>query len=145
VEPGLEYDRICEELSSAFLSFHDIGSGKPIMEKVFHIDYLAPFDAPYRNFLPDLVITWTDISAIQSRGIRSDKYGDMKLNGKLPSDRAGNHTGKGWFVAFGEGIPPETPAHGYQTIDLAPTIFHWLGIQPPEHFQGKPIPVLCNG
>jgi len=144
VEYGPEYYQICEELKAAFLSFCDIDSGKPIVDKVYHIDDLVPLDAPYRNFLPDLVITWTDISAIQSKGIRSEKYGEFLIDGKLPSGRAGNHANKGWFVARGEGISPETSTDENHIVDLVPTVFQWLGAQPPDHFQGKPISSLCK-
>jgi predicted AlkP superfamily phosphohydrolase/phosphomutase len=144
VEYGSEYDQICEELESAFLSFRDMDSGKNIVDKVYRINDLAPLDAPYRNVLPDLVITWTDISAIDSKGIRSEKYGKFFIDRKLPSGRAGNHKNKGWFVAKGEGISPGTSTYGSHIIDLVPTVFQWLAARPPDHFQGKPISSLCK-
>jgi predicted AlkP superfamily phosphohydrolase/phosphomutase len=144
VEYGPEYHQICEELKSAFLSFQDIDSGKKIVDKVYRIDDLSPSDSPYRDFLPDLVITWTDISAIQSKGIRSSKYGEFFIDSRLPSGRAGNHTNKGWFVAQGEGISPATSTYGDHIIDIVPTVFQWLSAQLPDHFQGKPISSLCK-
>ncbi len=145
VEPGLEYETVCRELEAAFRSFHDIETGKPIVDKVYRMDDLAPREAPYREVLPDLVITWRDISAIQSPGIHSEKYGEIRWDtgGKLPSGRSGNHQEKGWFVAVGDGITPATRAEEHRTIDLVPTVFQWLGAEPGQDFQGKPIPVLC--
>jgi predicted AlkP superfamily phosphohydrolase/phosphomutase len=145
VYPGPEYAALVEKLAGAFLSFSDIESGKPIVERVFRMEDLAPQDAPYRHLLPDLVITWSDVTAVQSQGIRSEKYGEIRWdkNGMLPSGRSGNHRDSGWFVAVGEGISPGICERGYRVIDLAPTVFAWLGAEPAGDFQGKPIPALC--
>jgi len=136
---------ICEELEEAFLSFRDIKTGEAIANKVYRMDDLAPPDAYYREVLPDLVIKWRPISAIQSTGIRSEKYGEIHLNtgGKLPSGRSGNHQSKGWFVAVGDGIPASTRAEGHRMIEVVPTVFEWLGAERGKDFKGKPIPALC--
>jgi len=146
VDPGAEYRGISRELEDAFLSFKDIESGEPIVKKVYHMDDLGPEDAPFRHFLPDLVITWGNVSAIHSSAIVSDKYGEMRWDnrGKLPSGRSGNHQNSGWFIAAGEGIRPGSVAHGYGIVDLVPTVFRWLGAEPPEDFQGQPIPDICE-
>ena len=145
VEPGNEYNSICDELEEAFLSFRDIKTNKPIVEKVYRIDDLAPLNAPYVEVLPDLVVKWSNISAIESSGLRSDKYGEIHWNnvGKLPTGRSGNHLDNGWFVAVGDGIPPASRTEGHHIVDLVPTLFQWLGAEPREDFQGKPIPALC--
>ena len=146
VDPGEEYDAICEELREAFLSFRDIETNEPIVENVYRTDELAPSDAPYRDRLPDLAITWGDISAMRSSGIRSEKYGRILWNtgGRLSSGRSGGHLRKGWFVAVGDGIAAGSRTGEHRTVDLVPTIFEWLGVEPDEGFQGKPIPALCG-
>jgi len=146
VEPGEEYLRVCEELRTALQSFCDIETGKAIVEEVCLLDDWVPLDAPYRDRLPDLFIKWGEVTASQSKGIRSEKYGDIYWNtgGKLPSRRSGNHLDKGWFVAVGDRIPSGIQSDGHRTVDLVPTIFHWLGTEPPEDFQGKPITALCG-
>lgn len=146
VAPGTEYAALLEKLSEAFLSFRDVESGKRIVEQVFRLDDLAPKDAPYRHLLPDLVITWSDVTAVQSRGIRSENYGEIRWeeSGMLPSGRSGNHRDRGWFVASGAGISPGTRQEGNRVADLAPTVFAWLGARPPADFQGRPIPALLG-
>ena len=145
VGPGKEYEALCQELEEAFLSFRDIQSGEPIVEGVDRVDDLMPADAPCRHFLPDLVVRWGATSSMKTSGIRSEKYGEIHWdpNTPLPSGRSGNHLGKGWFVAVGEGIESGTRAGGYDTVDLIPTVFKWLGIEPPVEFHGRPIPTLC--
>ena len=144
VEPGKEYHDLCQELQEAFLSLRDTETGEPIAKKVYQMDDLAPHDAPYREVLPDLVVVWGDISTTQSAGVRSAMHGEMRLHGKLPSGRSGNHSDSGWFVATGGGIPPATRADGHHVIDLVPTVLQWLGTEPPADAQGKPIPALCT-
>ena len=144
VEPGDEYDALCEELTGALLSFRDIETDQPIVAQVYRADDFAGRDAPYRDRLPDLVIRWGDMPAIESRGIRSDEYGEIQWNSKEKhqSGRSGNHRQKGWFVAVGDGIRAGTRAKEHRTVDLVPTIFEWLGVERRKDFQGDPIPEI---
>lgn len=145
VEPGQEYQTVCRELVEALCTFRDIDTDKPIVGKVYYLDDLAPADAPCRALLPDVIVTWQGVSAIQSRGLHSGRYGEVRwANGKLRSGRAGNHRANGWFVAAGPGIPQSTTVQGYRTIDLAPTVFCWLQAQTQVAFQGRPIGALCG-
>jgi predicted AlkP superfamily phosphohydrolase/phosphomutase len=147
VEPGADYEATCQELTEALCSFRDLATDQPIVERVYRLDDLAGPDAPHRDVLPDLVLTWSDVSAIQCSGVRSEAYGEMRWHphGKLPSGRSGNHRGQGWFVAMGDAVPAATRVHGCRTVDLVPTVFHWLGVEPRADFQGQPIPALCGG
>jgi predicted AlkP superfamily phosphohydrolase/phosphomutase len=147
VAPGEEYAAVCREVKEAFLSFRDLRTEKPIVERVYHVDELAPAEAPYRDRLPDLVITWSEDSAIDSPGVRSEEYGELRWSrpSRLPSGRSGNHRAKGWFVAAGEGIPAGARADGHGLVDLAPTVCRWLGVEPRGDFQGRAIPALSAG
>lgn len=143
VEPGAEYESICGQVAEALASFSDIETNTPIVERLYRQTELAPQDAPYRDLLPDLVVTWGPVSAIQSRGIKSGRYGEMRLDGagKLPSGRAGNHTNRGWVLISGEGIEPGREIGPGHILDLAPTIVSWLDAEIPSAFQGSPISV----
>lgn len=145
VIPGPEYEAVCRELEEALRSFRDIETGQSIVDRVYRLDDLAPAGAACRDVLPDLVVTWRGVSAIQSRGLISEKFGEIRWEtGKLPSGRAGNHWANGWFVAAGQGITPASRVEGHRTIDLVPTVFNWLGAGPDETFQGEPIPALSR-
>jgi predicted AlkP superfamily phosphohydrolase/phosphomutase len=147
VEPGPEYRALCEELHDAFLSFRDVATGRPIVDRVYRLDDLAPPDAPYRELLPDLVIAWDGVSAQQSRAIHSPRYGEMRweTDERLAYGRSGDHRERGWLLAAGEGIDPATRVEGHHIRDLVPTVFRWLGARPHATFQGRPIPALCEG
>jgi len=44
------------------------------------------------------------------------------------------------FFAMGRGIPSDLSLGPVRTIDVAPTLTHLLGIAPPRHAEGTPIP-----
>ncbi|HEU5041098.1 MAG TPA: alkaline phosphatase family protein [Gemmatimonadales bacterium] len=144
VEPGGEYQALCDELAAGFESFRDLATGRPIVRRVHRLGELTAADATARDRLPDVVIEWADVSPIHSPGIVSPRYGEMRWEpaGRLPSGRAGNHRAHGWFVAAGPGIPVGVMARDHDIRDLAPTVWRWLGAGPAGGFEGSPIPEL---
>jgi predicted AlkP superfamily phosphohydrolase/phosphomutase len=147
VEPGAEYDELCSELAAAFLSFKDIDTGAPVVAAVDKVADMAAAGSACRPLLPDLVVRWAPGSALESRGIRSDRYGELcwERGARLASGRAGNHLNHGWYVAAGEGIAPGACDRTHDIVDLLPTVFHWLGAKLPDEFEGSPIPELAGG
>jgi predicted AlkP superfamily phosphohydrolase/phosphomutase len=145
VAAGEEYDRLCEELAAMLYGVRELTSGAPIVDRIHKIGDLAPPDAPYRDLLPDLVITWGGVSAIGSPGVRLPGGAEVRWKDpvKLPSGRAGNHRGRGWFVAAGGGIPAARGAD-HDLVDLVPTLTSWLGVPCPAGVQGRPIPELTG-
>jgi len=87
-----------------------------------------PASAPARDRLPDLLIEWNGVSPIESSGITSDRFGELRWTppGLIPSGRAGNHRPHGWFVAAGDGIE-SGQLDGHNIMDLVPTVCSWLG------------------
>jgi predicted AlkP superfamily phosphohydrolase/phosphomutase len=147
VDPG-DADSVIAELDAALRSFRDMTTGKPVIRGTIKVDELIPPTAPRRRFLPDLVVLWDPPGpAWASTGLVSDEFGEIRrpTGRKLASGRSGNHTPHGWFVAKGPGIPPGPTARTYDTADLLPTVFQWLGAPPPAHFVGRPIQELLGG
>jgi arylsulfatase A-like enzyme len=85
-------------------------------------------------------------SAQQSSGVRSEQYGEVRWpkGAKLRSGRSGNHTHHAWFVAAGPGVRPGRSHETYDTIDLLPTEFEWMGAAQPDFFHGRPIAELAE-
>jgi len=138
VAPGEEYDALCAELARGFLSFRDLETGAPIARCVYRQHELAPADASARDRLPDLVVEWGEVSPIRSRGIGSERHGELRWSpeGRLPSGRAGNHRNQGWFVAAGEGIG-RGRLEGHTILDLVPTVCAWLDADLGDRLQGR--------
>jgi predicted AlkP superfamily phosphohydrolase/phosphomutase len=138
-----EYPVLCEEIAQGFLGFRDAVSGQPIVRQVHRLDELAPADAPARRRLPDLVVEWADVPPGSAPVIRSDRLGELRWSSpRLPSGRAGNHRPDGWFVATGPDIAPGRAAAVHPIVDLVPTIYRWLDLEPDPVFAGRPIPEL---
>ncbi len=140
VSPGEEYDAICAELAAGFMSFRDLKTGSPLVRCVYRQHELAPAGAPARDRLPDLVIEWNGVSPIESPGITSDRYGELRWAppGRIPSGRAGNHRAHGWFVAAGDGIEGGQ-IDGHNILDLVPTVCAWLGADLGDRLHGRPM------
>ncbi len=145
LDPG-EYDTVCRELAAALHSLRDPSSGEPIVERTYGMSDLASDDAPYRDLLPDLVITWGRISAIGSPEIHWANGRQIRWQDpvRLPSGRSGNHRSGGWFVAAGNGIPSGSAGTGHDLVDLVPTLHRWLGVASPTDLHGHPIPELVG-
>ena len=146
VRPGSDYRAVCDELADALAQVRDFDTGEAIVERVYRLDELAPDGAPYKQVLPDLVITWADRSAIGSHGVYRAGHGEVRWNGErvLPSLRSGNHRGQGWFVAAGRDIDGGGRAEGHHIVDLVPTVFEWIGERRGQDVHGTPIPALCG-
>jgi predicted AlkP superfamily phosphohydrolase/phosphomutase len=146
VEPA-DANRVIAELDAALRSFRDVETGRPVIRGTIKVDDLVPPDAPRRRFLPDLVVLWDPPHPLAaSSGLVSDTFGEIRWprGRKLASGRSGNHTPHGWFVAAGPGIEPGPTTRIYDTADLIPTAFEWLGAPRPSHFAGRPIEELLG-
>lgn len=146
VEPK-DVDAVLAELRDGLKSFRDIDTGDAVIQDVVRVDDALGADAPQRNALPDLVVLWKPgHSAQRSRGVVSESYGRVSWpkGARFPSGRSGNHTNHGWFIAVGPGIEPGRSEQTYDTIDLLPTAFSWMGVSQPDFFQGNPIAELIG-
>ena len=144
VDPA-DADRVLAEVDAALRTFRDIDSGKPVIRGTIKVDELIPPTAPRRRYLPDLVVLWDPPGPVwASKGVVSDRFGEIRWpeGHKLASGRSGNHTPRGWFIAKGPGIAPGPSPRTYDTADLMPTVFQWLGAPQPAHFAGRPIEEL---
>lgn len=145
IVPPEEYPALCAEIANGFLSFRDAASGRPIVRRVHQMDELAARDAPARHRLPDLIVEWADVPPGAAPVIRSQTLGELRWSSpRLTSGRAGNHEPDGWFVARGPGIGAGSTAAAHPIVDLVPTVYRWLGLEPDQAFAGRPIPELTE-
>ena len=91
------------------------------------------------------MVEWSDIPPGAAPVIRSERLGQLRWSSpRLMSGRAGNHQPDGWFVATGPGIGVGPTAAAYPIVDLVPTVYRWLGLEPDPAFTGRPIPELTD-
>ncbi|MFW6059549.1 MAG: alkaline phosphatase family protein [Phycisphaeraceae bacterium] len=140
VEPGAEYDALCEKLREGLLSFRDLDTSEPVAQAVHRTDELVP-DEGRRDCLPDLVVQWSDVPCAQHRAVVSDRFGriDWPAPNKVPNGRSGNHKPDAFVIARGGGFVPGGVIDGAHMLDLPPTAWRLLGLDVPAWMRGQPI------
>jgi predicted AlkP superfamily phosphohydrolase/phosphomutase len=140
VEPGAEYEEICNHITEGVKTFVDGDTGDAIVDRVGRVDNIYP-DGAMRNHLPDLMIHWTNTSASAHRRIISPRYGVIPwpTPGSHPQGRSGNHLPTGFLLARGNSIPAGTQIKNAHILDLAPTALSLMNQPVPATFRGKPL------
>ncbi|BAY17452.1 type I phosphodiesterase/nucleotide pyrophosphatase [Anabaenopsis circularis NIES-21] len=127
-----EYATVCDEISQMLYRLKDARTGKALVKKVIRTRRSATNNDPT---LPDsdLVVLWheqiTDV-------VDSPDFGRI---GPIPYFRAGSHWERGFLVAKGPGIAPNSELTTGEVVDLPPTILGLMGAPIPAHFDGKPL------
>ncbi len=130
VQPGAEYDAVCDELTAALLELVNPHTGAPAVREVVRVD--ERFPGPRRDYLPDLVVLWSDASPITQ--LSSPRIGTVAA--PSPDGRTGTHAAPGFLIAHGPGIPQAFTAHGAHVRDVAPTILALYGVERSDDMDG---------
>jgi predicted AlkP superfamily phosphohydrolase/phosphomutase len=131
VEPGKEYDELCQRISETFKQLVNPRTGKKVARKIFLTDHVFP--GPERDRLPDMIIDWNDGTEID--GAYSSEIGTIE--GTSPDPRQGNHRPEGFALAYGPSIRSGYVAYGH-ILDIAPTVLNCFGLKPTPYMDGRP-------
>jgi predicted AlkP superfamily phosphohydrolase/phosphomutase len=140
VEPGKQYDELCEQIGEGLRTFRDADTGRPVVHRVERIDKL--FTQGRRlSYLPDLVIQWDPTPVAAHRMLEADRFGTVAwpTPGRNFTGRSGNHRPQGFLLAAGPGITPGSDVESAGVLDLAPSALARLGLEPPKWTKGKAI------
>lgn len=137
VQPGVEHDALCKQLTEDLLTLTNPATGKPLVSKVCRTKDI--YDGPRIHDLPDLLIDWNQDAPIEAA--YSWKIG--KLKNRHQSARSGDHRPYGMIFARSPAIRPG-PMSGkaLPVIDLAPTFAALLGVE-LKGADGHPVPEFC--
>ena len=135
VRPGLDYEQFCHELEKDLLGIVNLGTGKPIVQRI--IRTAEYYSGDYLGHLPDLLVEWNQESPIPA--IYSEKFGTISTNFWHP--RTGHHRLGGMFLAFGPSIQSGVVNRTVSLMDFAPTIAQLLNVTLPD-VDGRPIDEL---
>ncbi len=140
VPKGAAYDALLGELAGLVCSLRDAASGRSLAATVDRPWQEHP-DVAERDLLPDLLVTWAGPRAGEVREVVSDLVPGWRFRvpARLPSGRAGNHLGHGWYIAAGPGVAPDTAAGNGDIVDLVPTAAAALGLAPDPAWRGRPL------
>jgi predicted AlkP superfamily phosphohydrolase/phosphomutase len=141
VDPGGEYDAVCEEIRSALESLVDPVTGQHIVERVFRRDEL--YWGPYLDMAPDLIlhladyaytIDWT-IPVLGNHGCGELPVVDA-LTGRYAVN-CGSHRPTGILMLRGPDIHSGVDLGSNRIYDVAPTILYLLGQPVPNDMDGR--------
>jgi predicted AlkP superfamily phosphohydrolase/phosphomutase len=135
VQPGEEYDRVCDEVKQLFEGLRHSATGLPAVERVVRCDEAF---GEVVGGLPDLCVVWAD--AQQVRSLEVPGFGSMDL--RFDDPRTGQHRHLGFLVGAGPGITPSGSrslgSHDGTLLDVAPTALALLGVD-PAMLRGRPL------
>jgi predicted AlkP superfamily phosphohydrolase/phosphomutase len=139
VEPGREYQVICEQITEELLSTRDPETGEAIVQAVHRAREI--YQGPYVRLAPDLLIETTNDYFVRNN---LDHY-----EGRLtyPAGRyrgrslahTGRHTLDGILVAVGTPFAQGGNQAGAHIVDVAPTILYLSGLPVPLDMDGRPL------
>jgi len=122
VEPGEQYDRLCEELTENLLSFVNVDTARPLVREVVRTDRI--YRGERLDRLPDLLVHWNRDAPIL--GIFSPKTG--LIENRHLGIRTGDHTDTGLVFMSGSNVVPGRRNRDVAVTDLAPTVTAHLGV-----------------
>jgi predicted AlkP superfamily phosphohydrolase/phosphomutase len=106
-------------------------TGRGAVSEVFRLR--ERYEGPCIDELPDLVVQWEGTHPIDA--LCSERVG--RVAGVLPDKRSGAHRIHGFLMARGERIRKTVELASADIVDLAPTILHLQGVEPPSSLEGR--------
>jgi predicted AlkP superfamily phosphohydrolase/phosphomutase len=131
VEPGREYDAVCDEIIRELESLQNPDTGRKAVSEVVRIDRI--YHGEHIWEFPDLIVKWTGDAPI--RALYSPRIGTV--TGDNPDKRSGEDRSHGFLIAYGKHIDRGKFVKDADIMDIAPTILYLLGQPIPQDMDGK--------
>lgn len=132
VAPGLEYDKLCEDLIATITELENPDTGRRAVNWVRRARDL--YEGPRFDSLPDLFVEWHHDAPINA--LRSPRLGTV--SGAMTADRTGDHWQQG--LLLGRGPLFQRGAIGQlRTQDIAPTLLELFGVPIPSRYEGHSV------
>ncbi len=140
VEPGAEYNAVCEAIRSGLEGYVDPDTGQRVVERVFRRDEL--YWGPYVDLAPDLIVHLADYSYTFDWRIpvTHDAQSDLPIVDALPCEysiNCGYHRLGGILMLYGSGIRKGGQLDPAQIHDVIPTALYLLGLPIPADMDGQ--------
>jgi predicted AlkP superfamily phosphohydrolase/phosphomutase len=133
VEPGVEYDRLCDRLRQSFLALKNPDTGQAAVQWVARASDL--YHGSHMHEFPDLFIEWDHSQPINA--LVSPEIG--RIEGVFQESRTGDHRVGGLLLGQGDQFLCAPVDTRMRTVDLAPTILDFFGVKTPTHCEGHSV------
>ncbi len=136
VADGEDYRQLVEALQTELDGLVNPTTGVRSAHAVHVMD--AIFEGPERQNLPDVVISWDFDAKVLDR-VQGTACGLItgKCGYQTPAYYSGNHRPNAFVLGYGAGVASGAGAQGGHIVDIAPTVFAALGVDPPAQFEGR--------
>jgi len=133
VEPGAEYESLCNELVQELSQLINEDTGKKAVSEVLRVERIHKGD--YTDELPDIIVKWVGDSSVN--GLSSTRIGTV--TGQSNHERSGAHRPYGLLIASGKHIATSSTGtlDGANIMDVAPTILYLMGQPVPRDMDGR--------
>ena len=131
VEPGAEYEAVCNEIERLAYDFCDPRTGRKLIGEVLRREEI--YSGPYIDRAPDLILRPKEPSDIFF-GLADFGHRDTVSSVYRYS---GMHRDYGMLVVNGPGVRGGGTIEGASIQDIAPTILHTMGLPVPGDMDGQ--------
>ncbi|NIN68139.1 MAG: hypothetical protein GTO63_26215 [Anaerolineae bacterium] len=138
VEPGTEYDEVCESIREQFLAMRNPRTGRNAVKQVLR--KREAYHGPHLDKAPDLVVRWEPnlpIEALIAESARASGMPQGVTLSPLAAGASGGHGQYGVLLAKSPHIKRCQDIGTAEIADVAPTILHLAGLPVPEYMDGK--------
>jgi predicted AlkP superfamily phosphohydrolase/phosphomutase len=131
VEPGEELERVLQRLEGALRDMRDPQTGEPVIGEIIRGTQIwqgrhAERAADLFFFTQDMKYKAMGLSDFGSNAVFEDLYGTRA-----------HHKMNGIFMLSGPGVKADQPVSDIGLVDLAPTIYHLMGVPIPNDLDGR--------
>ena len=124
VQPGPEYEAVCERLEAELRAIVLCESGEPFVREVVRVD--DHHRGPARAAMPDLLVHWNH--AVPVGPVRSPTFGSAEW--RYGGHRTGNHRPDGLLLVGGPLLPSEWQQDAIDVTAIGSGIVSLLGAEP---------------
>jgi predicted AlkP superfamily phosphohydrolase/phosphomutase len=128
-----DYGAVCDQLVEVLTHLIDGRTGQSMVREVIRTRP-DPLDRSPNLPDADLIVLWQEDHATDV--MDSPSLGRI---GPVPYLRTGSHRARGFLMAQGPGISPNSTLPGGHSLDLAPTLLDLMGAPLPHHLEGHPL------
>jgi predicted AlkP superfamily phosphohydrolase/phosphomutase len=138
IEPGAEYDRVCEDIESELGQLTNPRTGRAAVRRVIRIrDHCRGIAV---DSLPDLIVQWSEEALIEA--LHHPRIGTV--SGVPVGLRRSQHGPEGFLIGAGPDVKTRAVVHGASTLDIAPTLLYLMRQPIPREMEGRVLTELLH-